>query len=122
MKILKNNRYVFSAFLLIFIVNVGLATNGQEHKTSNQEQQEGRRKSDQTIIHPDGDYNSPGQGQQEFQQQESEPQQEGASSSVSEPRKRTQIKSDSLEDDSVSKYNFIFYFLYKFKYESEESP
>lgn len=29
------------------------------------------------------------------------------------------IESDSVEDDSVSKYNFIFYFLYKFKYEEE---
>lgn len=27
---------------------------------------------------------------------------------------------DSVEDDSVSKYNFIFYFLYKFKYDQEE--
>lgn len=26
---------------------------------------------------------------------------------------------DSVQDDSVSKYNFIFYFLYKFKYEEE---
>ena len=27
---------------------------------------------------------------------------------------------DSVQDDSVSKYNFIFYFLYKFKYDQEE--
>ncbi|GAB4241183.1 MAG: hypothetical protein Tsb0034_18040 [Ekhidna sp.] len=26
---------------------------------------------------------------------------------------------DSLENDSVSKYNFIFYFLYKFKYDQQ---
>jgi len=29
---------------------------------------------------------------------------------------------DSLEDDSVSKYNFIFHFLYKFKYDQVERP
>ena len=29
------------------------------------------------------------------------------------------IDQDSLEDDSVNKYNFIFYFLYKFKYDQE---
>lgn len=28
---------------------------------------------------------------------------------------------DSIEDDSVNKYNFIFYFLYKFKYDHEET-
>lgn len=31
-----------------------------------------------------------------------------------------EIAVDSLEDDSVSKYNFIFYFLYKFKFEHEQ--
>lgn len=108
-------------FLLIFIVNIGLATNGQESKTSNQEQ-EGRKKSNQAMIHPDGDYGSSGQGQQEFQQQEAESNVEPAASSDLESKESPQIKSDSLQDDSVSKYNFIFYFLYKFKYESEESP
>ncbi len=32
-----------------------------------------------------------------------------------------QMDQDSLEDDSVSKYNFIFHFLYKFKYDHEEA-
>lgn len=31
-----------------------------------------------------------------------------------------EIDQDSLEDDSLSKYNFIFYFLYKFKYDTSE--
>lgn len=31
-----------------------------------------------------------------------------------------EVYQDSLEDDSVNKYNFIFYFLYKFKYDHEE--
>ena len=32
-----------------------------------------------------------------------------------------EIDQDSIEDDSVNKYNFIFYFLYKFKYDHEET-
>ena len=32
-----------------------------------------------------------------------------------------ELDQDTLEDESVSKYNFIFYFLYKFKYDHEES-
>ena len=32
-----------------------------------------------------------------------------------------EVDQDSVEDESVSKYNFIFYFLYKFKYDHEES-
>ena len=31
-----------------------------------------------------------------------------------------QVEQDSLEDDSVNKYNFIFYFLYKFKYDHQD--
>ena len=33
-----------------------------------------------------------------------------------------QVEQDSVEDDSVNKYNFIFYFLYKFKYDHQEAP
>lgn len=32
-----------------------------------------------------------------------------------------EMQSDTVVDDSVSKYNFILYFLYKFKYEEAES-
>lgn len=32
-----------------------------------------------------------------------------------------EVDQDSVEDDSVNKYNFIFYFLYKFKYNHEEA-
>ncbi len=30
------------------------------------------------------------------------------------------VESDSTDNDSVSKYNFIFYLLYKFKYDDRE--
>lgn len=33
-----------------------------------------------------------------------------------------EVIQDSLEDSSVSKYNFIFHFLYKFKYDQTEKP
>lgn len=118
MKILKSNRYVFSAFLLIFLVNIGLATKGQENKVQSQEQQEGR-KSDQTMIRPDGDY---GSSIQQPEYQEEERSEDSHSSAPSEASYLSPEKTDSLEDDSVSKYNFIFYFLYKLKYEAEESP
>lgn len=116
MKVLKNYRNIFSALLLIFMINLGFAgtfTNGQEAKS--QEQQEGRRKSDQTMIRPDGDYTSPA-SQADYQEEVREEPRE------TEESEKTQVKADSLEDDSVSKYNFIFYFLYKFKYDTEESP
>lgn len=121
MNMLKSNRHIFSAFLLIFGVNIVLATNGQELKRgSDQEQQQEGRKSDQTMIHPDGDYATAGQ-QQEYQNEEikQEPQEV---TSISQEPQRSEEKSDSLRDDSVSKYNFIFYFLYKFKYDTEETP
>ncbi|WP_350205334.1 hypothetical protein [Ekhidna sp.] len=113
---MKNYRNIFSALLLIFMINLGFAgtfTKGQEAKS--QEQQEGRRKSDQTMIRPDGDYTSPA-SQSDYQEEVREEPRE------TEESEKTQVKADSLEDDSVSKYNFIFYFLYKFKYDTEESP
>jgi len=117
MKILKPRRYIFSVVLLIFLVNTAPATNGQENREANQEQkqqgqQEGR-KSNQTMMEPDGD-RVPGQQTQGYQEEhaESEPKDNNSSKLANE-------KVDSLQDDSLSKYNFIFYFLYKFKYESE---
>ncbi len=116
MKVLKNYRNILSALFLIFIINLGFActfANGQEAKS--QEQQEGRRKSDQSMIRPDGEYNSQ-EAQTNYSKEEKDEVQE------SEVSAKPQVKADSLEDDSVSKYNFIFYFLYKFKYDTEESP
>lgn len=40
--------------------------------------------------------------------------------SVKREERSNQIDQDSLEEDSVNKYNFIFHFLYKFKYDHEE--
>ena len=114
LKTLKNTPKILFALALIFICSVGFAnTNGNEKKADTQEQdQEGRRKSNQGLMRPDGD-SAP---QRDVRLQEE---------SKSEPEVREEVKpvekTDSVQDDSVSKYNFIFYFLYKFKYE-EEAP
>ncbi|MEM6735196.1 MAG: hypothetical protein AAGC64_05165 [Bacteroidota bacterium] len=41
---------------------------------------------------------------------------------IEENTSNVHINQDSIDDDSVNKYNFIFYFLYKFKYDHEDSP
>ena len=105
---------------LILAVNIGYAnTNGTEKKSGSQEQeQEGRRKGDQSLMRPDGDISSQAtsQGYQHETVQEIEPVED------SENLIQIEEKPDSVEDESVSKYNFIFYFLYKFKYDAEEAP
>ena len=88
-------------------------SNSQEN---NQEQQDGR-KSGETMIRPDGSY--------EAQEQDLETDdKQSRRSNIDRNESVGQIpeKVDSVEDDSVSKYNFLFYFLFKIKYDSEESP
>lgn len=111
---LKKTLKILFTLALIFAFNIGFAnTNGTEKKADTQEQdQEGRRKSDQSLMRPDGDINST----QNVKLQEDR-KQEPEIKEVSKPSEKV----DSVQDDSVSKYNFIFYFLYKFKYE-EEAP
>lgn len=105
---------------LTLAFNIGYAnTNGTEKNLNNQEQeQEGRRKGDQSLMRPDGDVASQAtsQGYQQETTREAEPAMDA------ERPVQMEEKSDSVEDDSVSKYNFIFYFLYKFKYDAEEAP
>jgi hypothetical protein len=121
---LKNTIRILFAFVLILIVNVGLAsTNGNENKSNNQEQeQDGRRKANQGMLRPDGEVGEISSPQTSKFQEES-----NSNPKVREVNYQTQNRSqpegikDTVEDDSVSKYNFIFYFLYKFKYE-EEAP
>ena len=115
LRTLKKTPKILFALALIFICSVGFAnTNGNEKKADTQEQdQEGRRKSNQGLIRPDGDASQ--QRDVRFQEESKSSQPE-----VKEVNNKIE-KADSVQDDSVSKYNFIFYFLYKFKYE-EEAP
>ncbi len=114
MKILKKYHNIFLTLALIFIFNVGYAhTNGSEKPNNQEQEQDGRRKADQSMVRPDGDVASHQTGEVK-EEPKSEPQ-------VREVSYTPEDKPDSVEDDSVSKYNFIFYFLYKFKYE-EEAP
>lgn len=117
MRILKNFQYILSTLALIFFVNVGYAnTTGKSSQTNNQEQeQEGRRKSDQSMIRPDAE-----SATEPIDQDIQEETQEASSTTrtIYKPIERA----DSVKEESVSKYNFIFYFLYKFKYDGEEAP
>lgn len=85
------------------LVQVGMAnTNGTEGKKTdtkeNQEQQQtGQQKNNKAKLDEE-----PAVTTKEGTQGEKE------------------VAQDTIEDDSVSKYNFIFHFLYKFKYEQEE--
>ncbi|SNS91529.1 hypothetical protein SAMN05421640_1612 [Ekhidna lutea] len=92
-------------------------SNVSEIQTGSQEPgQEGRRKAEQGMMRPDGEVSTSQQqdrqGQSEFRQDRVE----------SKSPSSVENEVDSVEDDSVSKYNFIFYFLYKFKYDNEEAP
>lgn len=113
MRILKDYRYILLSFALVFVVNVGLAnTTGKGKKTDNQEQeQDGRRKSDQSMMRPDAE-SAPDPVDQEFQDDT-----EVEESESEAPVYQSIEKLDSTKEESVSKYNFIFYFLYKFKYD-----
>lgn len=117
-KILKKVYQIAITILAILSVpfTVAASVNGDEKKQDNQEQ-DGRAKSDAQGLRPDGDYNSISSERENNQQFETEDSQQSLSDATF-----TELNPDSLEDDSVSKYNFLFYFLYKFKYDSEESP
>lgn len=120
MRILKNYQYILSTLALLIFVNVGYAnTTDSKKKTDGQEQeQEGRRKSDQSMIRPDGDTASQPTTDQDLQEETVEETPQNYRSIYNPTDKVDSVK----EEESVSKYNFIFYFLYKFKYDGEESP
>ena len=77
-----------------------------------EQQQEGERKSEQTIMNPDGDELGPTEVEEDYQEESSQIDSEEIRPS------RQEAPKDSVQDDSVSKYNFIFYLLYKFKYDT----
>ena len=120
MRILKSYHYILSLLAMLIFVNVGYANTTDNKKTTDgqEQEQEGRRKADQSMIRPDGETAVTPIDDQDIQEDFEE----------ESPRNNRAIyapieKADSVkEDDSVSKYNFIFYFLYKFKYDGEESP
>lgn len=89
---------IVSALIFLLTINISFAS-GTENKPNKSQQQEG-----QTLE-------SPQKGERDQQELDEE--------TDSYDAEEDQPESDSLEDDSVSKYNFIFYFLYKFKYEAE---
>ena len=81
--------------MLLLLVQIGLAnTEGTEGKKDDSQQQTGKQV-----------------GQQEKLDQEPS----------TDTDNEAQMDQDSVEDDSVSKYNFIFHFLYKFKYDHEDA-
>ncbi len=100
-KILKQQLKIVSTLILLLTINISFASE-TENKPSKAQDQE------QTLQ----------TGQKgEIQEQQLEDNTKTYEVETEEPIEP--IESDSVEDDSVSKYNFIFYFLYKFKYEAE---
>ena len=103
---------------LFFLVNFAFAfTNGSKNNDQEQDQ-DGRRKQSQESVRPDDYIPSEVPGGTISPDLRDE---EDLESSKKETKTVEPIEADSLEDESVSKYNFIFYFLYKFKYEQEDS-
>ncbi len=93
---------IFKISFVLFIlavVNVGYANT----------ETEGKKEAKETEV--------------ELQQTGQQQNQEKIKQDVSSEAERLSIdalESDSIEEDSVNKYNFIFYFLYKFKYDHED--
>ena len=107
MRILQQLPKLILTALLFLGVHIGHANPTTDGKKANEklvkeQQQAGQRQSQQRL---DGE---------ELQQTPNVIEEER------EDYREDEIKTDSVEDDSVSKYNFIFYFLYKFKFEHEE--
>lgn len=102
-KNLKNQLKILSTLILFFSINVAFASR-VENGSINPQEQEQEQPKQQRLINDQG-------GQLEDQKPEAEVEYDSSEDEI--------LKTDSVEDDSVSKYNFIFYFLYKFKYEEE---
>ncbi len=112
---LKDYRNILIAFTLVFICNLGFSStiNGQQLSSGQEQEQEGNRKSSQTMMNPDGDV---GTSEQQVYQEETSIEKESEVPDSLEGKEL--MRKDSVEDASVSKYNFIFYLLYKFKYDT----
>lgn len=121
MKVLKNFQHILTVLTLLIFVNVGVASTtenkGQTPGQEQEQEQDGRRKSDQSLIRPDGETAATPMDDDSHLEES-----ENVEVSVSEEDYRPIEKVDSVKEESVSKYNFIFYFLYKFKYDGEDSP
>ncbi|MEP0984493.1 hypothetical protein [Ekhidna sp.] len=111
--------HIWTALITVFAVNLALANSSSNHQ---EQEQDGRRKSNQTMIRPDGEVGSESDQNLQIESSEANSSQNEGGRTNSINIENSDAKVDSLEDDSVSKYNFIFYFLYKFKYDTEESP
>jgi len=101
---LKSIPKILLSLSLLAIVQIGLAaTTGSSEKAS--------------IASLDKDQPRQTGNQPKFSDQiEQEPEVE-----VAAEVEETSVDQDSVEDNSVSKYNFIFHFLYRFKYSHEEA-
>ena len=111
---MKEYRNILITFALVLICNLGFSNTTEGKQVPAGQEQEGNRKSSQTIINPEGDEMGASQ-QENFSQDEENIEPEDSDEIFSSEEK---IEKDSVEDGSVSKYNFIFYLLYKFKYDT----
>lgn len=116
MVMLKKYPDLITFLLLIFSVNVGFAAHADANSFAQYQEQEGRRKVSQSAPRPDHAMTTG----YHFQQEQTEDNDLDASDGNFYSEENFVEESDSVGDDSVSKYNFIFYLLYKFKYEDEE--
>ena len=112
---LKEYRNILLTFSLVLACNLGFSnTNaGQQLPSGQEQQQEGERKSRQTIINPDGDEMGASHDENYLKEDSDE-----LIDSKETLTTEDEVQKDTVEDDSVSKYNFIFYLLYKFKYDT----
>lgn len=121
MKTLKRIRHIFLSLTLLFVA-LGSFASGSipfiNQVASQEQEQEGRSKTDQIMMRPDGGTLEV-QGSYENKATEEEITKDNSEGQKSFYRKQ---ESDSLQENSVSKYNFIFYFLYKFKYDNKYAP
>ncbi len=110
---MKEYRNILIAFALVLICNLGFSNTftGEQIPTDQEQQQEGERKRNQTIMNPDGDELGTSEIEEDYSEEGTREPIEESSSTKTEPK-------DSVDDESVSKYNFIFYLLYKFKYDT----
>ena len=104
MKVLQQLPKIILTLTFLALVQIGMAnpvdTNGKKEDNTegkkDQQQQEGQQQGNQKL---DG---------------------ESSTSTKEDSQGEVEVSRDTVEDDSISKYNFIFHFLYKFKYEQEE--
>lgn len=102
---MKHHLKILSAFILLLTINIAVAKGAESTSKNTQTQEQGGQELGKKGLQLD----------QQKLDGESQP------SSTNEIEEDEEIESniDSVQDDSVSKYNFIFYLFYKYKYEEE---